>query len=395
TEKRQAFHAQTCDAGEFQCGNGECVPEAKKCDRKYDCRDGTDETSCDYFVAAQKAHHDSHTAQQPTLPAPAHQDYEDGECSDQEFRCPYLVELKCFHYEKLCDGVDDCGDGSDEINCESGSADERVAQPNPPDHRGNCGSGQFQCRSGDCIEESLKCNRKYDCTDGSDETECDYYKAAMNRHHPNSVQHETRPAQPAGDETRRRTDDVQRREQELRRREEEERRREGEERRREQTESQREQENSRREEQRRIEEDLRRRQHEDRQRHEAEQRADAQRREEEKRRTQAEGPAKEVRFSGEHDIDGPPEDYEDAGCLEHEFMCHTGECIDKRRLCDTRIDCLDGSDEENCQETRLDEPIRHHPAAPAPPARPEQHQPATSFLEIRMKNKNLTANVLC
>ncbi|RCN43068.1 hypothetical protein ANCCAN_10949, partial [Ancylostoma caninum] len=44
--------------------------------------------------------------------------FEDVACTDQEFRCPYLEETKCFHYDKLCDGVDDCGDGSDEVSFE-------------------------------------------------------------------------------------------------------------------------------------------------------------------------------------------------------------------------------------------------------------------------------------
>lgn len=39
-------------------------------------------------------------------------------------------------------------------------------------HSSRCASNQFECRSGQCIESSAECNRKYDCIDGSDETQC-------------------------------------------------------------------------------------------------------------------------------------------------------------------------------------------------------------------------------
>ncbi|GMT14992.1 hypothetical protein PFISCL1PPCAC_6289, partial [Pristionchus fissidentatus] len=119
------------------------------------------------------------------------------ECSDQEFRCAYLVETRCFHYDKLCDGVNDCGDGWDERNCESESSNERYLNSinrhrEEKKHNENtttpkqsistrCSIGQFECKSGQCIESSDECNRKYDCIDGSDETQCDYFKEAMGR----------------------------------------------------------------------------------------------------------------------------------------------------------------------------------------------------------------------
>lgn len=73
-------------------------------------------------------------------------------CAPHEFQCSNRT---CLAAVFVCDGDDDCGDGSDERGC---------ADP-------ACGPREFRCSggSGACIPERWVCDRQFDCEDRSDE----------------------------------------------------------------------------------------------------------------------------------------------------------------------------------------------------------------------------------
>ncbi|XP_077125438.1 SCO-spondin-like [Ranitomeya variabilis] len=92
-------------------------------------------------------------------------------CSLGQFAC---AAFGCINGAEVCDGRDNCGDGSDERHCGSSSTDSAFApsQYVPTPGPIMCSSKQFLCISGECVSMERQCDLQKDCADGSDEDGC-------------------------------------------------------------------------------------------------------------------------------------------------------------------------------------------------------------------------------
>ncbi|XP_070582192.1 uncharacterized protein [Ptychodera flava] len=130
---RQLSYETPCLQGDHECRDGvRCIKPHLKCDGYFHCWDGySDEVGCSYPP-----------------------------CGSEEFNCGQAgFHGICISNEKRCDGVRDCFDGRDEMNCTV------------------CYGGR-QCDVGldshasKCIPEDNICDRFPDCIDGADEESC-------------------------------------------------------------------------------------------------------------------------------------------------------------------------------------------------------------------------------
>uniref|UniRef100_A0A8C4YVF2 Very low density lipoprotein receptor n=1 Tax=Gadus morhua TaxID=8049 RepID=A0A8C4YVF2_GADMO len=146
-----------CEANQFQCGNGRCIPSVWKCDGDPDCTDGSDETSCGEKLTC--ADSDFVCTNGQCVPKRWHcdgePDCEDGSDESSEI-CLQLRANQCIPVFWKCDGESDCDKGDDEVNCSNIT----------------CAPNEFTCASGRCISRNFVCNGEDECGDGSDEVGC-------------------------------------------------------------------------------------------------------------------------------------------------------------------------------------------------------------------------------
>nr|XP_037874357.1 basement membrane-specific heparan sulfate proteoglycan core protein isoform X3 [Bombyx mori] len=164
----------TCRPNEIQCGDGACVPESARCNNERDCSDWSDEKNCPIenipdeeqeqtLEAETESYRPIERGDQPFASETTTPYYDEDEvtvpypeqftCSLDEFKCD---ETRCIRRDEVCNNINDCHDGTDEVDCAK-----------------SCGIDDFTCNNGACIEGFRRCDGAVDCSEGEDEVNCE------------------------------------------------------------------------------------------------------------------------------------------------------------------------------------------------------------------------------
>lgn len=138
----------------FKCNDGRCIYSTWRCDGDKDCIEGDDEHNCTTIGSTDTNHKTDNIM--PT-------------CHDWMFQCS---NDKCVPHWWKCDGINDCGDNSDEIGCSVTTNITDIPIVEEPPETDQCLKNQFMCTTFRCISKSYVCDGFPDCPDGEDESNC-------------------------------------------------------------------------------------------------------------------------------------------------------------------------------------------------------------------------------
>ncbi|XP_069115842.1 mucin-2-like [Argopecten irradians] len=187
----------SCGQNEFQCGTGACIPTLWRCDTVEDCTDGTDEESCTSNIKTIQPLIDVTTTKTPissrttevttpttvtTSPSIVTMTSQSG-CRDLNSTCEELktsidicnnTESALMMCRKSC-GL--CGmKSTDGVTSSGGITSPGVLSPQSTNEPVTCPG--FLCGNGHCLPSTFHCDGDHDCSDGSDETDCDTYSCS-------------------------------------------------------------------------------------------------------------------------------------------------------------------------------------------------------------------------
>ncbi|XP_077518999.1 uncharacterized protein LOC144129009 isoform X2 [Amblyomma americanum] len=169
-----------CRPTEFPCrATKTCVPAQWRCDGTADCEDGSDEVNCTRRVCLEPFVSCSDQSSCVLKKKFCDGKFDCADHSDEVgcTRCaPPLIKCasvnRCIDKGAVCNGVNDCEDRSDEQNC--GPRKSLMnAKGGKAAESEDCRSREFTCKTTrECIPMRWLCDGSEDCEDGSDEEMC-------------------------------------------------------------------------------------------------------------------------------------------------------------------------------------------------------------------------------